>query len=139
PVNAKNNTARTEDRGAKSEIKNHNTLNSMHRALVHKEVREREAPNTAGTIEHSPRHWDERSGVTRPLRTKEHAFDYRYFPEPDLVPIQPSPAWLETITSGIPELPPARRRRFVADYGLTPYDASVLVASKAAAGYFENA
>jgi aspartyl-tRNA(Asn)/glutamyl-tRNA(Gln) amidotransferase subunit B len=90
-------------------------------------------------VEQSTRHWDEKSGVTRPLRTKEHAFDYRYFPEPDLVPIKPSPEWLRAITSDIPELPQARRRRFIADYGLTPYDANLLVSSKAAAVYFEEA
>jgi aspartyl-tRNA(Asn)/glutamyl-tRNA(Gln) amidotransferase subunit B len=127
------------ERGAKVEVKNLNSLKSLYRALAHEEVRQREVLSAGGTIDQSTRHWDERSGVTRPLRTKEHAFDYRYFPEPDLVPIKPSPEWLEAITSGIPELPPARRRRFVAGYGLTPYDASVLVASKAAADYFENA
>src|SRR2546427_1682156 len=127
------------ERGAKVEVKNLNSLKSLYRALAHEEVRQREVLGGGGTIDQSTRHWDERSGVTRPLRTKEHAFDYRYFPEPDLVPIKPSPAWLEAITSAIPELPPARRRRFIADYGLTPYDANLLVASKAAAGYFENA
>ena len=77
--------------------------------------------------------------MTRPLRTKEHAFDYRYFPEPDLVPIRPSQEWLGAIADAIPELPPARRQRFVDDFGLTPYDAGVLVASKAAAAFFEQA
>jgi aspartyl-tRNA(Asn)/glutamyl-tRNA(Gln) amidotransferase subunit B len=127
------------ERGAKVEVKNLNSLKSLHRALAYEEVRQREVLAGGGTIDQSTRHWDERSGVTRPLRTKEHAFDYRYFPEPDLVPIKPSPEWLEAITSGIPELPPARRRRFIAHYGLTPYDASVLVASGAAADYFEDA
>jgi aspartyl-tRNA(Asn)/glutamyl-tRNA(Gln) amidotransferase subunit B len=127
------------ERGAKVEVKNLNSLKSLYRALAYEEVRQREVLSAGGTIDQSTRHWDERSGVTRPLRTKEHAFDYRYFPEPDLVPIKPSPEWLEAITSGIPELPPARRRRFITGYGLTPYDASVLVASKAAADYFENA
>src|SRR5207244_4481930 len=127
------------DRGAKVEVKTLTHPKPLSRALAHEGVRRREGPAAGGTIAQPPRHWDERSGVTRPLRTKEHAFDYRYFPEPDLVPIKPSPEWLEAITSGIPELPPARRRRFIAEYGLTPYDASVLVASKAAAGYFEEA
>ncbi|HEY4937808.1 MAG TPA: Asp-tRNA(Asn)/Glu-tRNA(Gln) amidotransferase subunit GatB [Actinomycetota bacterium] len=127
------------ERGAKVEVKNLNSLKSLHRALAYEEVRQREVLGGGGAIDQSTRHWDERSGVTRPLRTKEHAFDYRYFPEPDLVPIKPSPEWLEAITSGIPELPPARRRRFIAGYGLTPYDANVLVASRAAADYFEDA
>jgi aspartyl-tRNA(Asn)/glutamyl-tRNA(Gln) amidotransferase subunit B len=127
------------ERGAKVEVKNLNSLKSLHRALAYEEVRQREVLSRGGAIDQSTRHWDERSGVTRPLRTKEHAFDYRYFPEPDLVPIKPSPEWLEAVTSGIPELPPARRRRFITDYGLTPYDASVLVASRAAADFFEDA
>jgi aspartyl-tRNA(Asn)/glutamyl-tRNA(Gln) amidotransferase subunit B len=127
------------ERGAKVEVKNLNSLKSLHRALGYEEVRQREVLGGGGAIDQSTRHWDERSGVTRPLRTKEHAFDYRYFPEPDLVPIKPSPEWLQAITSGIPELPPARRRRFIADYALTPYDANVLVASRAAADFFEDA
>ncbi|HYR62216.1 MAG TPA: Asp-tRNA(Asn)/Glu-tRNA(Gln) amidotransferase subunit GatB [Actinomycetota bacterium] len=127
------------ERGAKVEVKNLNSLRSLHRALAYEEVRQREVLAGGGTIDQSTRHWDEKSGVTRPLRTKEHAFDYRYFPEPDLVPIKPSPEWLEGITAGIPELPPARRRRFIADYGLTPYDAALLVATRAAGTFFEDA
>ena len=127
------------ERGAKVEVKNLNSLRSLYRALAYEEVRQRQVLAEGGVIEQSTRHWDERSGVTRPLRTKEDAFDYRYFPEPDLVPLKPSPGWLQAITGEIPELPPARRRRFAADYGLPPQDAALLVASRPAADFFEEA
>jgi aspartyl-tRNA(Asn)/glutamyl-tRNA(Gln) amidotransferase subunit B len=125
--------------GAKVEIKNLNSLRSVHRALAYEEHRQMAALLEGGVIEQSTRHWDERAGETRPLRTKEHAFDYRYFPEPDLVPIEPSPGWLETVSQELPELPAARRRRFIEEYGLTPYDAAVLVAARPVADFFEEA
>jgi aspartyl-tRNA(Asn)/glutamyl-tRNA(Gln) amidotransferase subunit B len=127
------------ERGAKVEVKNLNSLRSLHRALAYEEQRQREVLAEGGRIEQSTRHWDEKAGVTRPLRTKEHAFDYRYFPEPDLVPIEPSPEWVQAISGELPELPPARRRRFVRDYGLTPYDAALLVAARPVADFFEDA
>ncbi|HEU5002717.1 MAG TPA: Asp-tRNA(Asn)/Glu-tRNA(Gln) amidotransferase subunit GatB [Actinomycetota bacterium] len=127
------------ERGAKVEVKNLNSLRSLHRALAYEEVRQREVLSAGGTIDQSTRHWDERVGVTRPLRTKEHAFDYRYFPEPDLVAIEPGEQWLADIEGQIPELPAARRSRFVADYGLPEYDAGVLVGSRPLAGFFEEA
>jgi len=125
--------------GAKVEVKNLNSLRSLHRALAFEEIRQREVLSAGGTIEQSTRHWDERGGVTRPLRTKEHAFDYRYFPEPDLVAIEPSERWLAGIEAQIPELPAARRSRFVAQYGLTDYDAGVLVGARPVAAFFEEA
>ncbi|HLI57749.1 MAG TPA: Asp-tRNA(Asn)/Glu-tRNA(Gln) amidotransferase subunit GatB [Actinomycetota bacterium] len=125
--------------GAKVEVKNLNSLRSLHRALAYEEQRQREVLGDGGTIEQSTRHWDERAGVTRPLRTKEHAFDYRYFPEPDLVAIEPPADWLESIAASLPELPAARRRRFEEQFGLSAYDAGVLVASRPAAAYFEAA
>ena len=127
------------ERGSKVEVKNLNSLRSLHRALAHEEQRQREVLRAGGQIEQSTRHWDEKAAVTRPLRTKEYAFDYRYFPEPDLVPIEPSPEWLEAISGELPELPPARRRRFIQDYGLTPYDAALLVAARPVADFFEDA
>jgi aspartyl-tRNA(Asn)/glutamyl-tRNA(Gln) amidotransferase subunit B len=126
-------------RGAKVEVKNLNSLRSLHRALAYEEERQREVLAAGGTIDQSTRHWDEKAGVTRPLRTKEFAFDYRYFPEPDLVPIEPSEEWLEAIAATMPELPAARRRRFVEDFALSPYNAAVLVASRPAAGFLEAA
>lgn len=127
------------ERGAKVEIKNLNSLRSLYRALAYEEVRQRAALEEGETIEQSTRHWDEKAAVTRPLRSKEHAFDYRYFPEPDLVAIEPPAAWLAAVAASIPELPPARRSRFMADLGLTAYDAGVLVADRALADFFEAA
>jgi aspartyl-tRNA(Asn)/glutamyl-tRNA(Gln) amidotransferase subunit B len=126
-------------RGAKVEVKNLNSLRSLHRALAYEEERQREVLGAGGTIDQSTRHWDEKAGVTRPLRTKEFAFDYRYFPEPDLVPIEPSEQWLAGIAATMPELPAARRRRFVQDFALSPYNAGVLVASRPAADFLEAA
>lgn len=125
--------------GAKVEVKNLNSLKSLHRALGYEEERQREVLGEGGTISQSTRHWDERAGVTRPLRSKEHAFDYRYFPEPDLVAIEPRAEWLAAIAAGLPELPAARRRRFETQFGLSGYDAGVLVASRPLAAYFEAA
>lgn len=127
------------ERGAKVEVKNLNSLRSLHRALAYEERRQREVIAAGEAIDQSTRHWDERSAVTRPLRTKEHAFDYRYFPEPDLVAIEPPSAWLEDIARALPELPAERRRRFVEAHGLTPYDAGVLSGSRAIAAFFDAA
>ena len=79
------------------------------------------------------------AGVTREQRTKEEAHDYRYFPEPDLPPLNLEPAWIEEVKATLPELPDAKRDRFIADYGLSGYDASVLVEDQAVADYFEDA
>jgi aspartyl-tRNA(Asn)/glutamyl-tRNA(Gln) amidotransferase subunit B len=83
--------------------------------------------------------WDEAAGVTREQRSKEEAHDYRYFPEPDLPPLNLEPVWIEQVKSGLPELPDAKRDRFMADYGLGPYDAGVLAEDQAVADYFERA
>jgi aspartyl-tRNA(Asn)/glutamyl-tRNA(Gln) amidotransferase subunit B len=85
------------------------------------------------------RHFDERSGSTSPLRTKEYAFDYRYFPEPDLVPFEPADAWVEEIRSTLPELPAARRARFASQYGIGATDIGILTASSGVADWFEEA
>ena len=127
------------ERGSKVEVKNLNSLRSLHRALAYEEQRQADVLGSGGTIEQSTRHWDEKAGITRPLRTKEHAFDYRYFPEPDLVAIEPAPGWLEEVARGLPELPAARRRRLVEDYGLSTYDAAVLVSARPVAAFFEVA
>jgi aspartyl-tRNA(Asn)/glutamyl-tRNA(Gln) amidotransferase subunit B len=125
--------------GIKCEIKNMNSLRSLLRALEYEEGRQRAALERGEALEQATRHWDERAGVTSPLRTKEYAFDYRYFPEPDLVPIEPSVEWLRQLREEIPELPAERRGRFVADYGLTPRDAVTLTSSRALADFFEAA
>jgi aspartyl-tRNA(Asn)/glutamyl-tRNA(Gln) amidotransferase subunit B len=117
-------------RGAKAEIKNMNSLRSLLKALEYEQGRQRTLLEEGATVQQSTRHWDEKSGQTKPLRSKEEAFDYRYFPEPDLVSIQPSVEWLRQLGEELPELPWQRRQRFVEDLGLSAYDAGVLVSAK---------
>ena len=128
-----------EEYGAKVEVKNMNSIRSVGRALEYEEERQRRALEAGKTLLQETRHFDEKAGTTSSLRTKEFAFDYRYFPEPDLVPFVPSEKWVERIRASLPELPAARRERFVTDYGLGDYDIEVLSSSKATADYFEAA
>lgn len=125
--------------GTKVEIKNMNSFRNVQRALEY-EVRRQAAALEAGErVVQETRLWDAERGVTRSMRSKEYAHDYRYFPEPDLVPLRPSPAWRDEIARGLPELPRARRARFVEDYGLRPQDADLLTQSRALADYYEAA
>jgi aspartyl-tRNA(Asn)/glutamyl-tRNA(Gln) amidotransferase subunit B len=104
------------------------------------EVRRQAQALAAGErIVQETRLWDADQGTTRSMRSKESAHDYRYFPEPDLVPLTLDRAWVEEIRAGLPELPRAQRARFVTQYGLPPYDAEVLTQSRALAEYFEAA
>jgi aspartyl-tRNA(Asn)/glutamyl-tRNA(Gln) amidotransferase subunit B len=91
------------------------------------------------TLVQETRHFDEKTGTTSSLRTKEFAFDYRYFPEPDLVPLEPASDWVEQIRASLPELPAARRERFASEYGLNAADIGVLTASTKTADWFEAA
>jgi aspartyl-tRNA(Asn)/glutamyl-tRNA(Gln) amidotransferase subunit B len=91
-----------------------------------------------GTVEQQTRLFDSSRGVTRPMRSKEHAHDYRYFPDPDLLPLVLDPAWIEQLRAGLPELPDTKKARFIRDYGLRPEDAGVLIADRATAEYFET-
>ncbi|HMB03627.1 MAG TPA: Asp-tRNA(Asn)/Glu-tRNA(Gln) amidotransferase subunit GatB, partial [Isosphaeraceae bacterium] len=113
------------------EIKNLNSFRAVERALAYEAERQyRRWEDDGKTIEDAPkqtRGWSDPEGITKPQRQKETAADYRYFPEPDLVPVVVDDAWLERIRSSIGELPARRRERFEADYGLSPYDANVLV------------
>jgi aspartyl-tRNA(Asn)/glutamyl-tRNA(Gln) amidotransferase subunit B len=128
-----------EEYGAKIEVKNMNSIRSVTRALQHEEERQREALDAGETLEQQTRHFDESTGTTSPLRTKEFAFDYRYFPEPDLVPFAPSQEWVERVKGSLPETPAARRARFASEYGLGPKDIEVLTATSATASWFEQA
>ena len=85
------------------------------------------------------RHWDDAAGMTTPLRSKEEAFDYRYFPEPDLVPMEPDPEWVERFRESLPELPQDRFHRFIEQFGIARDIASMLTSEKALADYFEKA
>ena len=124
--------------GTKTEIKNMNTFKGVHRSLSYEIKRQIEVLEKGGTIHQETRRWDDEAGVTRSMRTKEYAHDYRYFPEPDLMPVVLSDDEIESWRSAIPEMPAKRRERLTAEYGLPEYDAGVLVADKALADYYEE-
>ena len=123
---------------AKVEVKNMNSFKAVYRALEYEAQRQRKAASEGKRLIQETRGWVEEEGKTVSLRSKEYAHDYRYFPEPDLPPLMLDKARVETIRSGLPELPDARRERFVAEYGLPVYDATLLTNSKGLADYFER-
>ena len=125
--------------GVKAEIKNMNSIRSVERALRFEDDRQREALAAGSSLIQETRHWDEDKGVTLPLRSKEYAFDYRYFPEPDLAPLEPDDGWIERLRADLPELPAARRRRFAQEFGLDPDHAKLVGSSAEWAEYFEEA
>ena len=124
--------------GAKVEVKNMNSFRSVYNALEYETERQTMMAREGGRIVQETRGWEEQRGVTVSQRTKEYAFDYRYFPEPDLPPLAIDPAWVEDVRARLPELPQARKARFVEQYGLPLYDAGLLTASKSSADYFES-
>ncbi|MBI5788500.1 MAG: Asp-tRNA(Asn)/Glu-tRNA(Gln) amidotransferase subunit GatB [Candidatus Schekmanbacteria bacterium] len=124
--------------GTKAEIKNMNSFRFLQRALEYEEKRQAAELEAGGKIIQETRLWDSNRGITVSMRSKEEAHDYRYFPEPDLVPIEPDPAWVEQIGSVLPELPDAKKQRFIAQYGLPDYDAQLLTGSRALADYYER-
>jgi aspartyl-tRNA(Asn)/glutamyl-tRNA(Gln) amidotransferase subunit B len=125
------------DSAVKVEVKNMNSFRAVYRALEYEEQRQRKVIEQGARLVQETRGWVEEKGITVSQRSKEYAHDYRYFPEPDLPPIVFSRRWVEELRSHLPELPEARRDRFMRHYGLSPYDASLLTASKAMADYFE--
>jgi len=124
--------------GIRTEIKNMNSLRSVERALRFEEARQRQVLERGEPVVQETRHWDEDREITFTSREKEEAQDYRYFPEPDLVPIQVDPAWIERVRADLPELPEARRRRYVEVFGLPEHDAALVTASRAMAEFFER-
>jgi len=124
--------------GVKVEIKNLNSVRSLERALRFEEERQRAALEAGDVLVQETRHWDEDRGATRTLRSKEEAFDYRYFPEPDLPPLEPDPAWVEELRSTLPELPAARRARYERELGLKPEQATLISTSIASTAFFEE-
>lgn len=128
----------TETLGVKTELKNMNTFKGIHRALTHELARQEKVLAGGGVIQQETRRWDDAAGITLPMRSKEYAHDYRYFPEPDLPPVVLDAETIKSWRDELPELPAARRARFVADYGLPEYDAGVLVADRAIAAFFEE-
>jgi len=124
--------------GTKVEIKNLNSISTVLRCVDFEFARQAEIIEDGGTVDQETRLWDEAAGVTRTMRSKEQAKDYRYFPEPDLVEVHVTEDWKAKVTKTLPELPAARRRRFVEQHELPDYDASVLTASRGVADYFEE-
>jgi aspartyl-tRNA(Asn)/glutamyl-tRNA(Gln) amidotransferase subunit B len=124
--------------GTRCEIKNVNSIRYVMQAIEHEAWRQIEIIEDGGTIEQETRLFDAGRGVTRSMRSKEHAHDYRYFPDPDLLPLTLEASWVEALKRGLPELPDAKKARFIAAYKLSPEDAGVLVAEQASAGYFET-
>jgi len=122
----------------KAEVKNLNSFKAVYQALEYESRRQKEVLEEGGELVQETRGWIDESGITVTQRTKEYADDYRYFPEPDLPPLVWDRAWIEEIRARLPELPEARRDRFMTQYGLSLYDANILTSSKAMAGYFEN-
>ncbi len=125
--------------GTRAEIKNLNSFKSVKEAILYEIKRQTEILNTEGRIIQETRLWDDTLGVTKSMRSKEEAHDYRYFPEPDLIPVDLTPAYLADIQSHLPELPEVKKNRFVKEFKLSEYDAGVLVSEKVLADYFEKA
>jgi len=121
--------------GTKIEIKNLNSIRSLYHALNYEQGRQIEAIKRGEKLIQETRHWEENSGVTTHGRSKEYAFDYRYFPEPDLAPIEPDPEWIEKLRAELPELPAARRRRFEQEHGV---DAVLVAGDRVREDFFDK-
>ncbi len=126
------------DFGTKTEVKNLNSFRYLEHALEYEIERQIQLLESGGQITQETRLWNVPAGRTEPMRSKEYAHDYRYFPEPDLLPVRVSEAMKARVLQEMPELPAARRARFASQYGITPYDAGVLTATRELADYFEQ-
>ncbi len=124
--------------GTRCEIKNVNSIRFIGQAVETEARRQIGIIEDGGTIDQETRLYDPGKGETRSMRSKEEAHDYRYFPDPDLLPLEFDDAFVESLKGALPELPDAKKARFIAEYGLSPYDASVLVAEREQADYFEQ-
>jgi aspartyl-tRNA(Asn)/glutamyl-tRNA(Gln) amidotransferase subunit B len=125
--------------GTKVEIKNMNSFRHVKDALEYEAARQIRALERGDRVVQETRLWNPERGATAAMRSKEYAHDYRYFPDPDLVPVEPAAAWVTAIEQDLPELPRARRQRFLAEYGLPLHDAELLTSDRALADYFEEA
>ena len=130
---------RGEPLGTRCEIKNVNSIRFIGQAIDTEARRQIAIIEDGGTIDQETRLFDPARGETRSMRSKEEAHDYRYFPDPDLLPLELDPEWVDALAAYLPELPDAKKARFMADYGLSAYDASVLVAERETADFFESA
>ena len=124
--------------GTRCEIKNVNSIRFAGQAIEYEARRQIDLIEDGGTVDQETRLFDPRAGETRSMRSKEEAHDYRYFPDPDLLPLEFDEAFVEALRRELPELPDEKRARLIADYGLTPYDASVLVVERENADFFER-
>jgi len=125
--------------GTRCEIKNMNSINFIGQAIEYEARRQVEILEDGGSIDQETRLFDPNKGETRPMRSKEEAHDYRYFPDPDLLPLEFTQAFVAELKAGLPELPDQKKARFIRDFSLSPYDASVLVAERESAEFYETA
>ena len=126
-----------EEFGTRTELKNMNSFRNVQLALEYEERRQRDILLDGGEVVQQTMLWNPDKGITEPMRGKEEAHDYRYFPDPDLVPVEIDEAWIEEVRREMPELPEARRQRFTEELGLPEYDADILTASRQLADFFE--
>lgn len=124
--------------GTRTETKNVNSIRYVQMAIEYETRRQIEVLEEGGTIVQETRLWDTTKFVTRSMRSKEEAHDYRYFPDPDLLPLELEQDWVDAIKATLPELPDEKKARFISDYKLSPYDAGVLVAERASAAFYET-
>lgn len=124
--------------GTKTEVKNMNSFRNVEKAIEYEIERQKEILLAGGTIYQETRMWDGNQQQTRTMRSKEQAHDYRYFPEPDLVPVHVTHHWIESVNLQMPELPLERKRRFMHEFGLPAYDAELLTQERSLAAYFEE-
>ena len=124
--------------GTRCEIKNMNSISFIGQAIEYEARRQIEILEDGGAIDQETRLFDPNKGETRSMRSKEEAHDYRYFPDPDLLPLEFSEAYVAGLKADLPELPDQKKARFIADFGLSPYDAGVLVAERESADFYES-
>ncbi len=125
--------------GTKAELKNMNSISGVQEALAYEVQRQIEVVESGGKVVQETRTWDPNEKVTKSMRSKENAHDYRYFPDPDLVPVNLDDEFIDNIKKNIPELPEARRARLINDLGLSEYDTDIIISDKALADYYETA
>jgi aspartyl-tRNA(Asn)/glutamyl-tRNA(Gln) amidotransferase subunit B len=123
--------------GTRCEIKNVNSIRFVQQAIEYEARRQIELIEGGGKVKQETRLFDSGRGITRPMRSKEHAHDYRYFPDPDLLPLDLDPAWVERLKASLPELPDAKKARLSREYGLSSYDAGQLVADRETGDFYE--
>jgi aspartyl-tRNA(Asn)/glutamyl-tRNA(Gln) amidotransferase subunit B len=125
--------------GTRAEVKNINSFRFVEKAIEYEIRRQIAVVEDGGRVVQETRLWDSAKGITESMRSKEEAHDYRYFPDPDLVPVIAEQSWIEEIRASLPELPDAKKQRFIADYGLPEHDAFLLTEERAVAEWFEEA